>query len=319
MEGIAVLEVLAPGILSTIQDRGRFGFGRFGVAPSGALDHFALRVANLLVDNPENEAAIEITLTGFKTRVLVDLAVAVTGGDLGLRCNAEPLRMWQSQLLKSGDQLSFESHRFGCRAYLTVGGGFCLPKVLGSRSTNLNSGFGGMNGRPLQKGDILRSEVPGRHLDAAGRVFDLNDVPVYSNCWEIRVVPGPQDRQFTDAGINTFFNAWYRVAPQSDRTGIRLQGEPIESRPGAADSILSEGLIPGAIQVPGDQQPIILLGETVSGGYRKIATVISADLPLTGQMMPGDSVRFRAVSVREARRALWRREDKIARFRDKLS
>ena len=318
MEKVEAFEVLAGGILTTFQDLGRLGFGRYGVAPSGALDPFALQVANLLVDNPEDEAAIEITLTGFKARTLVDLAVAVTGGDLGLQCSGKPLSMWRTHGLKKDEVVSFDSHRSGCRAYLTVGGGFCLPDVLGSRSTNLGSGFGGLGGRPLHKGDILYAAVPDQHLHTVGRYYDFNFVPDYKNNWDIRVVPGPQDHQFSETGLNTFFNTWYTVSPQSDRTGVRFQGEPIKTRPAIAESILSEGLIPGSIQVPGDGQPIILLGETVSGGYRKIAAVISADLALVGQMMPGDRVRFQAVSIREARRALWRQKNRIARFRDSL-
>ena len=319
MEKVEAFEVLAGGILTTFQDLGRLGFGRYGVAPSGALDPFAVQVANLLVDNPEDEAAVEITLPGFRARALVDLAVAVTGGDLGLNCSGKSLAMWRSHGLKKGEVLSFDYHQSGCRAYLTVGGGFCLPEVLGSRSTNLGTGFGGLDGRSLQIGDILYAAAPARHLDTVGRYFDFNFAPDYNNSWDIRVVPGPQDYQFSETGLNTFYNTWYTVSPQSDRTGVRLQGEPIESRPGIAESILSEGLIPGSVQVPGDGRPIILLGETVSGGYRKIAAVISADLPLVGQMMPGDSVRFQAVSIREARRALWRQQNRIARFRDRLT
>jgi biotin-dependent carboxylase-like uncharacterized protein len=307
-----------PGILATIQDQGRYGYGRFGVAPSGALDGFAARVANLMVDNPECEAVIELTLTGFKARALADCVVAVTGADLGLHRNGESIHVWRSHRLQKGDLITLESHRNGCRAYLAIGGGFDLPAILGSRSTNLTARFGGLQGRPLRQGDVLGVPAPEHHLAAAGRHVDLNQVPYYQNLREVRVVPGPQFEQFSDGGRDTFFNTWYRVSPYSDRTGIRLEGQPVERLAGVPESIVSEGLIAGSVQIPGDGQPIILLGETVSGGYRKIATVISADLPLLAQLMSGDLIRFQAVSVAEARRALWRQEAVIARLRDRL-
>lgn len=318
MEPVDALEVLSPGLLTTVQDLGRHGFGKYGVAPSGALDAFALRVANLLVDNDEIDAAVEITLQGFSARVLCDLVVAVTGGDLGAQRNGQPLARWRSHRLHAGDLLGFTELRSGCRAYLALGGGLHVPAVMGSRSTSLSSGFGGFCGRALRSGDVLQTTTPTVHLHASGRSFDRNAVP--SNCefHELRVVMGPQDHHFGQEALNAFLNHWYRVAPQSDRTGIRLQGSPVEVDAERTESIVSEGLIAGSVQIPGDGQPIIILRETVSGGYRKIAVVISADLPLLGQILPGDRIRFRAVSIREARRVLWLREQAIARLRDGL-
>ena len=193
-----------------------------------------------------------------------------------------------------------------------------MPEVLGSRSTNLTSGFGGLAGRPLRRGDVLRAESPQQHLPAAGRKYDVNVAPAYGNDWQLRVVMGPQDDHFSAEVCDRFLNADYRMSPKSDRTGIRLQGPPIPAREGLPESIVSEGRIAGAIQVPGDGHPIIVLGETVSGGYRKIAAVISADRHLLGQLLPGDRVRFQAVTPREARQALWRIEETIGRFRDSL-
>lgn len=318
MATLDALEILAPGMLTTVQDLGRTGFGRYGVAPSGALDGFALRVANLLVDNNEDEAALEITLQGFSARALCDLTVAVTGGDMGLQCNRQPLGRWRSHRLQAGDVVTFTGIRSGCRAYLALGGGLNLPVLMGSRSTNLSSGFGGLEGRALRAGDVLQTTAPSAHLHAAGRCFDQNSVP--SNCgfYELRVVLGPQDHHFDEAVLDTFLNHWYRVSPQSDRTGIRLQGVPVAVNAHRAESIVSEGLVAGAVQIPGDGQPIIILGETVSGGYRKLAVVISADLPRVGQILPGDHIRFQSVSIRAARQALRRQEQVIARLRDRL-
>jgi len=316
---VAVMEIEAAGPLTTIQDRGRFGFGRYGVAPSGALDSVAMRIANLLVDNPEDEAVLEITLPGFSASMLTDAAIAVTGADLGWRQNDRPIRMWQSHRFHKGDTIAFRELNSGCRAYLSVGGGWEVPEIMGSKSTNLSSGFGGLGGRPLQKGDVLWTASPQLFLGAGGRKFDLNAVPAYRDFWQLRAVLGPQDDHFDEAAQDLFFNADYRVSDHSDRTGIRLLGAPISAKEGMAESILSEGVVAGTVQIPGDGQPIILLGETVSGGYRKIATVITADLHLLGQVLPGDRIRFQAVTMREARQALWRLEEMIGRFRDSLS
>ena len=304
--------------MTTVQDLGRFGYARYGVAPSGALDTFAARVANLLVDNLEAEACLEITLSGLELGVLADMVIAVTGGHLGAHLNGRPLRPWHSRRAVPGDLLSFERVEFGCRAYLAVGGGLEVPLVLDSKCTNLGSGFGGLEGRALQAGDIICGRDPELHLGSADRHFDRNVVPAYPNDWQLRVLPGPQQDQFSETGLQTLLQAVYFVSQRSDRTGIRLEGSIIESRRDQPESIVSEGVISGAIQVPGDGMPIIILNETVSGGYRKIATVITADLPLTAQMVPGDRVVFQGVSLQEAREALWRVEESIARLRNRL-
>ena len=304
--------------MTTLQDLGRFGHARHGVASSGVLDAFAARVANLLVDNPEGEACLEVTLIGLELGVLEEVVIAVTGGRLGARVNGRPIHTWRSQRLVPGDLLSFAAVETGCRAYLAVGGGFDVPAVLGSKSTNIGSGFGGLQGRVLKAGDVLHGRQPGLHLTAAGRHFDHNRVPAYANDWQLRVMPGPQQEQFTAAGMQSLLQSVYRVSQQSDRTGIRLEGPGIQRRADVPESIVSEGVVAGAIQVPGDGKPIIILNETVSGGYRKVATVISADLPLTAQMVPGDRVCFQAVSQWEAREALWRMEEQIARLRNRL-
>ncbi|MFZ0614171.1 MAG: biotin-dependent carboxyltransferase family protein [Desulfobacterales bacterium] len=319
MATVEALKVQEPGLLTTLQDRGRFGFGRYGVAPGGALDDLALRIANLLVDNPENEAALEITLPGFSASVLTEAVMAVTGADLGWTKNGRPLGMWQSLRLNKGDVIACRELNTGCRSCLSIGGGWDVPVLMGSKSTSLSSGFGGFEGRPLQKGDVLRAASPSQHLHTAGRKFDLNAVPSCRGYWVVRVVMGPQDDHFSQAAQDLFLNTDFQVSTHSDRTGIRLGGAKIAAREGSAESILSEGVVAGAVQIPGDGQPIILLGETVSGGYRKIATVIAADLHRLGQVLPGDRLCFQAVTLREARGALWRLEEMIGRFRDSLS
>jgi antagonist of KipI len=316
---VEAIEVLAPGPLTTIQDLGRFGYGRYGVPQSGALDTFSLRAANLLVGNPENEACLEITTFGSRIKALRDVAIAVTGGDLKPFCNDTPFSMWTSSILKAGDILSFKGVKCGCRSYLAIGGGFSLPEVLGSRSTNLSSGFGGFDGRPLKRGDILSAHSPHLHLKTAGQSLPQDLIPRSTNTWRLRVILGPQDDQFTKDGRDTFLNSPYQVSYQSDRTGIRLAGPSLERRPEVEESIISEGVIPGAIQVPGDGQPIIILVEIVTGGYRKIATVISADLPLLGQIKPGDTVSFEEIPIQDAYGALRQFEERIRTFKEAIS
>jgi biotin-dependent carboxylase-like uncharacterized protein len=301
---IESLEILSPGPLTTVQDLGRYGFGRYGVPPSGALDSFSLRVANLLVGNPEGEAGLEITLLGLKVRFLTDLVVALCGADLQPHLNDKPFEMWRSHIVRKGDTLALRAPRTGCRAYLALGGGISLSQVLESKSTNLASKFGGFAGRALRKGDILCSEASERHFHSTGRTLDPGRRPSYTGDWVLRVLFGPQDQDFPQESRRLFLSSAFTVLPQSDRTGIRLSGSPLQRKKDLGDSIISEGIVPGAIQVPGDNQPIILLVETVTGGYRKMATVVSADLPLLGQIKPGDRVRFQEISMQEAMRAL---------------
>jgi antagonist of KipI len=317
MADVEALEILMPGPLTSVQDLGRFGYARYGVPPSGAVDPVSLRIGNLLVGNREEEAGLEITLYGFKARALCDLSIAVTGGDLQPRLLEKPLPMWRSVPMGRGEVLSLSGTKTGLRAYLSVGGGIRVPLVLGSRSTNLGSGFGGVAGRPLQRGDILRAGGAGRPPQSE-RGFDPREImkDAGSGHRELRVLWGPQDDHFPAASKDLFLDTSYQVTSQSDRTGIRLKGPALGARPSLEASIISEGVIAGAVQVPGDGQPIILLGETVTGGYRKIATVISADLFRLGQIRPGDSIRFRMVSQHEALAALERLEAAIGSLRN---
>jgi len=312
---LETLEILAPGPLTTVQDLGRFGFGRYGVAPSGALDSFSLRIGNLLVGNREDEACLEITLFGFKLKALTDAVIAITGADMRPHLNGAPLKMWRSHILEKGDILFFRGLKTGCRAYLALGGGISVPSVLGSKSTNLSSKFGGLKGRPLQKGDHLSSDSPYLHLKTGGRCLDPKWIPSYPNLWVLNTVFGPQDDHFPEEAKRLFQKSSFTVTPHSDRTGIRLAGPVIQRKAGMEESIISEGMISGAIQIPGDGQPIIILGELVTGGYRKIATVVTADLPFLGQIKPGDRVKFKVISLKDAYHAVKEAEGMIRRFK----
>lgn len=316
MEKVKVFEVLEPGILTTIQDLGRYGFSQFGVPPSGALDTFSLRIGNLLVGNSEEEACLEVTIMGLKLKVAREVTIAITGGDLFPTLNGEPLDMWRTHLLVEGDVVTFKKVRAGCRAYLAISGGFVVPKIMGSKSTYLSGRFGGLEGRRLRRGDVLyTSDIPAP-LDKLGLRFPSDWIPSLGKAILLRVIPGPQDHHFTKNGFETFYSTSYQVTSHCDRMGIRLEGPKIERRPDVEDSIISEGLISGAIQVPGDGKPIIILTELVTGGYTKIATIISTDLPKVAQLKPGDRVRFEPISIEEALLLLREQEERLVGFKN---
>lgn len=314
IEKIEAFEVLEPGILTTVQDSGRYGFSQFGVPPSGVLDNFSFRVGNLLVGNREEEACLETTIMGLQLKALSEVVTAITGGDLSPALNGESLDMWRTHLLVEGDIITFKKVRSGCRAYLALSGGFAIPKIMGSRSTYLSGRFGGLEGRALRKGDILYRFDRPSPLNKLGFRFPRDSIPLYGKDLLLRVIPGPQNHHFTEKGFQTFRSSSYQVTPRCDRMGVRLEGPKIERRPDVEESIISEGLISGAVQVPGDGKPIIILTELVTGGYTKIATVISTDLPKVAQLKPGDRVNFEPISIEEAHRLLREQEEQLRSF-----
>jgi antagonist of KipI len=296
------IEVIDGGFFTTVQDLGRYGYQRYGVPVSGAMDLFALRAANLLVGNPRSAAALEVTLTGPRLRFLIDTVVAVVGADMEPRLDDWPIPMWRPVAASEGAVLTFGATRDGLRAYLAVAAGIDVPVVLGSRSTFPRAGLGGFQGRPIRIGDRLATR--GDRLERVeGRRFPTELIPTYAHHHTIRVILGPQDDAFTAEGISTFFSATYVVTPKSDRIGCRLDGPPVTHK-GSPD-IISDGVPFGAVQIAGDGFPMILVADRgTTGGYAKLATVISADLPRLAQALPGDRMAFRAVSLHEAHRAV---------------
>ena len=309
-------EVIRPGPLTTVQDGGRHGYQQYGVPPSGALDDYAFRIGNILVGNEENAAALEITLSGCRLRVLRETAVAVTGADLTPTLNGNLMRMYETVPVGSGDVLSFPRIKSGCRAYLAVAGGIDVPLVMGSAATYVRSGIGGIEGRALRSGDIIRTGEAA--IARAGARIPPRFVPDYSSTAELRVILGPQDNYFTETAINTFLNSVYAVSPQADRMGYRLEGPRLQHKAGA--DIVSDGIPAGAVQVPGDGLPIVLLADRpTTGGYAKLATVLTADLSRLAQAKPGDRVRFSRVSEAAAVTALREYEQKMATVRRLLT
>jgi biotin-dependent carboxylase-like uncharacterized protein len=223
--------------------------------------------------------------------------------------------MWRTHLLVEGDVITFKKVRAGCRAYLAVGGGFAVPKIMGSCSTYLSGKFGGLEGRALRRGDILYTFDISPSLNKLGFRFPKDWISPLEKEVPLRVIPGPQNHHFTEKGSQTFYSSSYQVTPQCDRMGVRLEGLKIERRSDVEESIISEGLISGAIQVPGDGKPMIILTELVTGGYTKIATIISTDLPKVAQLKPGDRVRFKPISIEASHDLFKEQEERLKKFK----
>lgn len=304
------LRVCKAGLLTTIQDLGRFGLGRFGVPQSGAMDPLAFRAANRLVGNADNTPALEVTGIGPEIQFLQETSFSLAGGDLTPMLEARPLAMWHSHLAGEREVLRFGARRQGARCYLAVAGGFLAAEIMGSASTDLNSGLGGIAGGPLQAGLLL--EIGPQRAEPQRRVAsDL--LQQYSEPFEIRFLP-EEESGFDPAMISRFRESPYRVSEQSSRMGYRLQGPPLFSS--AAGDMISDAIPPGTIQVPHNGEPILLMADgqgTGGGGYPRIGYVIRADLPKAGQLWIGNSVRFRQTTLEEARRALQLQESVLDR------
>lgn len=293
------LQVIAPGLHGTIQDLGRRGYQNIGVPPSGALDRIWLTLANALVGNAANAPALEILAQGPLLEVMADsLRVALVGDVGGLVIEGYPrnVRAGQSVRLTHGQRIRIGALGKTFCAYLAVAGGFDVLPCLGSAATYTRNGLGGFQGRVLRAGDVL----PVRRSDAeAGPELALGNPCGPGLEQPIRVVLGPQQQYFTADAVNTFLSAAYAVSVQGDRMGFRLDGPQLAHAKGY--DIVSDGIVPGAVQVPGSGQPIVMLADAqTTGGYPKIATVISADVPVLARRRPGAAVRFSAVTQAEA-------------------
>lgn len=296
------ITVLNPGLLTTVQDQGRWGYQQFGVPVSGACDPHSAAMANIFVSNDPGEGVLECTLMGPQLRFDCDEVIAITGGDLSPSLDGKPIPTYTAVEVKAGQTLRFGAPKTGCRAYLAVAGGFDIPKVMGSQSTYMKAALGGLDGRKLQKGDVLKLKAPvatfanirQRHISP-----EFLPRPVYT----LRVILGPQDDAFTEKGIADFLGSEYTVTQEFDRMGCRMEGPVIEHKNGG--DIISDGIAFGAIQVPGAGKPILMLADhQTTGGYTKIANVITADFRLAGQLKGGDKVRFEKVSVAQAQELL---------------
>lgn len=311
------LHVERAGFLTTVQDQGRVGHRASGVSIGGALDQHALRVANLLVRNNATTAGLEATLGTVRLRFTDDRLLAWCGGEFEAQIGTTAIPPGHTAHIRSGEEFHLSARGSGGRAWLAVSGGIDVPLVLGSRSTDLRSGFGGLEGRALKDGDVLKL-APSRRIPKA---FAQARVSSWfaPNEWSrtkarhtfLQVVPGAKWSDFDAASL---VGPTFQVAADSDRMGVRLAGPVVERKSDA--ELISEPVAPGTIQVPPSGQPIILLGDCQTiGGYPKIAHVITVDLAVAAQLRPGDAVRFAEVSLDQAQRPLLEREREVERFR----
>lgn len=298
-----------PGLLTTIQDEGRFGYGQFGVTPSGPMDVDSFQIANLLVGNSPGESALEATVLGPTFHSTEDTVIAITGADMAPTLNGVSIPMYQAISVPAGSEVKLQAAKNGSRSYISFYGGFDVPLIMGSRATSLQCHIGGVNGRKLEKGDVLPlRSASGVPQNLSHRSVSCHIRRKHENT--VRVLLGPQVDCFTEEGLAVFLGTPYTVSKDFDRMGCRLEGCPIQHK--TDGNIISDGIVNGAIQVPTTGQPIIMLAERqATGGYTKIATVISVDLPIIGQCCPGDIIRFQSVSIEEAHRLLKERQSRM--------
>jgi len=308
--------IINPGLYTTVQDRGRWGYQEYGMPVTGAMDDYSLRLANILVGNDEYDAVLETTLNGPEISFNTDVVAAVTGANMVPRVNGYTVPMWRSLKLSKGDVLSFEMAREGTRGYIAFAGGLDIPAVMGSRSTYVRGAIGGYEGRKLKSNDeidLRDKNLPIEQL--AGRIIPPQYIPHYEDSCIIRVIPGPQDDYFTEESIEKFFSSEYEITKEADRMGYRLTGPQLTHKAGA--DIISDGINLGSVQVPGHGMPIIMMSDRqTTGGYTKIATVISSDIPVMAQLKPGNKVRFEKIDIQEAHKVLKEYENKIKEIKD---
>ncbi|MGE6632054.1 biotin-dependent carboxyltransferase family protein [Bacillus sp. NPDC077027] len=325
------IHVIKPGIFTTIQDKGRTGYQKYGVLTSGAMDPISRRVANLLTGNHQDEAVLEITLVGPGPAFTFeeDHVIAITGAEVTLEIDGQPAPLWKPIFVRAGSMLSFGPCKLGCRAYLAVAGGFNVLTVMNSKSTYVRAGIGGYKGRSLQKGDILQVGHPSilSHKMARKRSQKTKNTSFATPDWTvshysflplrkspvIRVLPGRHFPYVEPSSQVAFFESEFQVTPQSDRMGCRLKGEPIRFKQNL--ELISEAVAFGSIQIPPDGQPIILLADRqTTGGYPRIGEIASVDLPLIAQARLGATIQFQRIDRHEAEEAIFTQEEQIRKL-----
>lgn len=306
------IRVIDGGFFTTVQDLGRWGFQKDGVSVSGVMDAFASRIANFLVGNEGHEATLEITMVGPTLHFADETIVAICGGDFFCTLNEQPVSLWRPIRIHAGDVLKIGACRQGYRGYIAVAGGWSVPLVMNSRSTDRKAAIGGYNGRPLEKGDEF-------FLPSFVDLPSLNwGIPywAYSYIKEkiVRVVEGPEYAMFTPESRELFFSSMYEVTTSSDRMGYRLYGQKLEKY--NTREMVSEAVTFGTIQVPPSGQPIVLMADRqTTGGYPRIAQVIAVDLPILAQARPGEFIQFQRMTWQEAERLYVQHERDIQRWK----
>jgi antagonist of KipI len=327
------LKLLKAGMLTTVQDTGRYGHQKDGIIVSGAMDLMALRIGNLLAGNPESSAALEITLSGPQIQFTEDHVISLTGADLSATLDGAPLKMWRPVLATKGSMLSFGAPIMGCRCYLAISGGINVPAVLGSYATYLRAGFGGFKGRALQSGDVVPiNSTAASHPAFKHRLSDITNqleseqvpwsiapqlYPSYTETPSIRAIKGPEYDLFSEESKLNLWSSQFLISPQSDRMGYRLQGigltleEPVE--------LLSSAVTFGTLQVPPEGNPILLMADhQTTGGYPRIAQISTADLPILAQLIPGSWLQFQEITLERAQQLYIHQEQLIEKIKQVL-
>lgn len=323
------INVIKPGLATTVQDAGREGYYHLGIPPSGALDPYSMQMANLLVGNAADDAVLEMTLLGPELHFSSDALIAVCGAAMTPIVDNQPATTHSALYIRAGQHLRFAPARQGSRGYLAIAGGFDVPRVLGSRSTYTLGALGGFQGRRLAAGDVLNVQpVNADRFRREGNTVPEALLPVLEKSVTLRLVPGLYIHRLTDAAVDTFFaDDWY-VSTEADRTGYRLKGgQPLAFNPrtppfgaGSDPSNIVDACYPiGSVQVPGGLEPIVLLRDAVSGGgYMTLGTVISPDLAILGQLQPNQHVRFMPVTLEEALVARRQSQQRLAQLANVL-
>jgi len=319
------IEVIRPGMLSIIQDEGRTGYRKYGVPSGGVMDTFAARTANMLVGNPREAAVLEMTLSGPELRFRETQLIALCGADMSAMVDGKPVPLWRPVVIRQDSVLRIGSCRSGMRGYIAFAGGVEVPRTMSSRSTDLKTGFGGLDGRPLRAGDRLftregsraahallhvmakRAKEQGEGMAATSWRLSEYEIPGYRADPVLRVMPGKDHGEFAEESLHQFYRDRYMVTSESDRMGYRLKGAALELARKA--DRLSEAVAYGTVQVPPDGQPIVLMADHQTvGGYPVIAQIARVDLPLLAQARPGSRVAFARVSHEEAQQLLLHQE-----------
>lgn len=309
-----MIKVIHPGLFTTVQDLGRKDFQAFGVPVAGAMDEYSARCANLLVGNDENAAMLEFTMMGGSYLFEQDALIVITGAYMNAQINGKPVENWRAYKINTCDELTFSFATEGCRAYLAIAGGIKVKKIMGSASTHTRSKLGGYEGRALQKGDAL---AIGKATYAMEKVLPDNLLPKFNDNPCIRILPGPQDGAFEKDVFSVLQEGEYEIQADSDRMGYRLVGQTLKHKQSA--DIISDALFKGAVQVPGNGQPIIMLSDCqTTGGYTKLCFVITPDLNILAQCKPGGKIKFKVVDEEQAVEAFRIYQQSLAKVRQYL-
>ncbi len=310
------IQIISPGALTTVQDYGRTGYGEIGFSPSGVMDAQSMEIANILVGNDMGEAVLECTLFGPTLSFTRDTVIAITGANMVPKINDRDIPMYKAVSVKEGEQLKLSMAVSGCRSYISFAGGLQIEESFGSKSTNMKCFMGGFHGRALKAEDEIFFVKPAAVLpDMEKRIY--TKIYAVTSPKTLRVIMGPQEEYFTRDGINVFLHEVYKLTSDSNRMACKLSGPVIESRD--TTDIISDGISLGSIQVSSNGQPIIMLSDRqTTGGYAKIGTVISTDIPMLAQCKPGDEVRFKSITLEEAHELYKKHYTKMQKFQREL-